>query len=128
MTEKLIKVPGPDHPITVEPAATRVTATVAGRTIADSTSTLALSEAGYPMVYYFPRSDVDMGSLERTDHASYCPYKGDASYFSIAPPTGCWTTQCGRMRSRTTPLRRSRTTSRSTPIALPSRPLLRTDC
>lgn len=88
MSEKPIKVPGPDHPITVEPAADRVTATVAGRTIADSTSTLALAEAGYPVVYYFPRADVDMSALERTDHQTYCPYKGDASYFSIRTADG----------------------------------------
>jgi uncharacterized protein (DUF427 family) len=88
MTNKPIKVPGPDHPITVEPHPDRVTATVAGRTIADSTATLALKEAGYPAVYYFPRSDVDLTSLEPTDHASYCPYKGDAGYFSIRTADG----------------------------------------
>lgn len=88
MTDKPIKTPGPDHPITVEPVPERVTAIVGGQTIADSTSTLALSEAGYPVVYYFPRSDVDMSSLERTDHRSYCPYKGDASYFTIHTPDG----------------------------------------
>jgi uncharacterized protein (DUF427 family) len=88
MTDKPIKVPGPDHPITVTPSAERVTATVAGRTIADSTATLALSEASYPVVYYFPRADVDMSALERTDHETYCPYKGDASYFSIRTADG----------------------------------------
>lgn len=88
MTDKPIKVPGPDHPITVVPTSERVTATVAGRKIADSTRALALSEAEYPVVYYFPRTDVDMESLQRTDHASYCPYKGDASYFSISTTDG----------------------------------------
>jgi len=88
MNDKPIKVPGPDHPITVTPSAERVTATVAGRTIADSTATLALSEASYPVVYYFPRADVDMSALERTDHETYCPYKGDASYFSIRTADG----------------------------------------
>jgi len=88
MTDNPIKLPGTDHPITVVLTPQRVTATADGRTIADSTATLALSEAGYPVVYYFPRSDVDMGSLERTDHATYCPYKGDASYFSIRTADG----------------------------------------
>ena len=83
MSDKPIKVPGPDHPITVTPYADRVVATVNGRTIADSTATLALQEANYPVVHYFPRSDVDLTALEPTDHATYCPYKGDASYFTI---------------------------------------------
>ncbi|QGN31609.1 DUF427 domain-containing protein [Microlunatus sp. Gsoil 973] len=82
-TDRPIKVPGPHHPITVEPSSDRVTATVDGSTIADSTATLTLAEAGYPVVRYFPRADVEMSLLERTDHATYCPYKGDASYFTI---------------------------------------------
>jgi uncharacterized protein (DUF427 family) len=83
MTEKIIKVPGPDHPITVEPAKARVVVTVAGKVIADSKKALVLREAAYPEVYYIPRNDVDMTLLERTDHATYCPYKGDCSYYSI---------------------------------------------
>jgi uncharacterized protein (DUF427 family) len=86
MTEKIIKVPGPDHPITVEPAKARVVVTVAGKVIADSKKALVLREAAYPEVYYIPRNDVDMTLLERTDHATYCPYKGDCSYYSI--PSG----------------------------------------
>ncbi|GGL56299.1 hypothetical protein GCM10011575_13430 [Microlunatus endophyticus] len=88
MSQKPIKVPGPDHPITVTPSPDHVTAIVAGRTIAESTSTLALAEASYPVVHYFPRADVDMTALERTDHKTYCPYKGDASYFSIRTADG----------------------------------------
>jgi len=83
MSEKPVKVPGPDHPISVTPYVGRVVGSAGGRTIADSTATLALAEAGCPVVHYFPRADVDLGALEPTDHASYCPYKGDASYFSI---------------------------------------------
>ncbi len=83
MTEKTIKIPGPDHPITVERNAGRVVVTLAGKVIADTTEALTLREASYPPVQYIPREDVDMAALERTDHASYCPYKGDASYFSI---------------------------------------------
>jgi uncharacterized protein (DUF427 family) len=44
---------------------------------------LTLREAAYPAVQYIPRKDVDMALLERTDHATYCPYKGDCTYFSI---------------------------------------------
>jgi uncharacterized protein (DUF427 family) len=78
-----MKVPGPDHPITIQPNPKRVTVTFAGRTIADSTHALTLREASYPGVQYIPRSDVDMSALERTSHSSHCPYKGDASYYSL---------------------------------------------
>ncbi|WP_345811111.1 DUF427 domain-containing protein [Paraburkholderia sp. PREW-6R] len=84
MTGKTIKVPGPDHPITVEPANARVTVTVAGKVIASTEKALVLREAAYPPVYYLPRNDVEMTLLERTDHSTYCPYKGECAYYSIA--------------------------------------------
>ena len=80
---KTIKIPGPDHPITIEPNLKRVVVFVAGRVIADTRDALTLHEAHYPPVQYIPRKDVDMAQLERTDRTTYCPYKGDASYFSI---------------------------------------------
>ena len=80
---KTIKVPGPDHPITIEHNPNRVVVTVAGRVVADTRDALILREARYPAVHYVPRDDVDMALLERTDHATYCPYKGDCSYFSV---------------------------------------------
>ena len=83
MTTKPIKVPGPDHPITVTRNPARVTVSVAGRVIADSRDALTLREASYPAVQYIPRRDVDLSLLERTDHATYCPYKGDCAYYSI---------------------------------------------
>ena len=83
MTEKIIKVPGPDHPITIEPDKAHVVVTVAGRVIADTRNALVLREAAYPPVYYIPRNDVEMTLLERTDHATYCPHKGDCAYYSI---------------------------------------------
>jgi uncharacterized protein (DUF427 family) len=83
MTEKTIKVPGPDHPITVEPDTSHVVVTVAGHVIADTRKALVLREASYPPVYYIPRNDVEMTLLQRTDHATYCPYKGDCAYYSI---------------------------------------------
>ncbi|WP_341314799.1 DUF427 domain-containing protein [Paraburkholderia sp. IMGN_8] len=83
MTEKTIKVPGPDHPITIEPSKARVVVTVAGRVIADTRDALTLREASYPPVYYIPRKDVEMALLQRAGHATYCPYKGDCAYYSI---------------------------------------------
>ena len=78
-----IKVPGPDHPITIESNPNQVVVSLAGRTIARTRDALTLREAGYPAVHYIPRKDVDMTLLKRTDHATYCPYKGDCAYFSI---------------------------------------------
>jgi len=86
MKEKIVKVPGPDHPITIEANPRRVVVSVAGRTIADTRDALTLRESAYPPVQYIPRKDVDMSLLERTAHATYCPYKGDCAYYSI--PSG----------------------------------------
>jgi uncharacterized protein (DUF427 family) len=83
MVEKMLLKPGPRHPITVEPAGVRMVVRAAGQVIADSRSALTLREADYPPVLYVPREDVQMSALERTDHESYCPFKGDASYYSI---------------------------------------------
>ncbi len=83
MTDKPIRIPGPDHPISIERNLSRVVVTLAGKVIADSKDALTLREANYPPALYIPRKDVDMAALARSDHASYCPYKGDASYFSI---------------------------------------------
>jgi uncharacterized protein (DUF427 family) len=80
---KPIKIPGPDHPITIERNPARILVSVAGRIVADTREALTLREAAYPAVQYIPRKDVDMGLLDRTDRATYCPYKGDCSYFSI---------------------------------------------
>lgn len=82
-TAKPIKIPGPDHPIAIERNSNRVVVKVAGRIIADTRDALTLGEAHYPAVHYIPRKDVDMTLLERSAHATYCPYKGDAAYFSI---------------------------------------------
>ncbi|MDX6253457.1 MAG: hypothetical protein QOF10_6817 [Kribbellaceae bacterium] len=85
MSDKPVKIPGPDHPITVEKNPDRVVVKVAGQVIADSREALSLQEASYPAVQYIPRKDVDLTQLERTDNESYCPYKGDAAYYSIIP-------------------------------------------
>ena len=78
-----MKLPSPDHPISIAPAGKRVRVKFAGRLIADSTRALALREAGHALVHYIPRTDADMTLLQPSDHRSHCPYKGDASYFTI---------------------------------------------
>ena len=83
MSDRLMKVPGPDHPIEIEANPHRVVVTVGGKVIADTREALTLREAAYPAVQYIPRRDVDMAAMTRTQHTSYCPYKGEASYYSI---------------------------------------------
>jgi uncharacterized protein (DUF427 family) len=83
MTEKTIKIPGPNHPITIDPTHGRVVVT-AGEVVADSRDSLTLREASYPAVQYIPREDANMSLLQPTSHQTYCPYKGKCSYFSIA--------------------------------------------
>ena len=80
---KPVKIPGPNHPITIEHNPARIIVSIAGRIVADTREALTLREAAYPAVQYIPRKDVDRALLERTDHTTYCPYKGDCSYFSI---------------------------------------------
>lgn len=84
MTDKPVRIPGPDHPISIAPHPGHVTVRAGGRTIAETDAALALQEANYPPVLYVPRADADMAALERSDHTTWCPFKGDASYFSIA--------------------------------------------
>jgi uncharacterized protein (DUF427 family) len=86
MAEKAKRIPGPDHPITIERNPAHITVSVGGRVVADTRDALTLREASYPPVQYIPRKDVDMSLLEKTQHSTYCPYKGDASYYSI--PSG----------------------------------------
>jgi uncharacterized protein (DUF427 family) len=83
MSARPMKIPGPDHPIEIHRNSSRVVVTVGGEIIANTLEALTLSEAGYAPVQYIPRRDVDMATLVRTDHTTYCPYKGEASYFSI---------------------------------------------
>ncbi|MBM7048771.1 DUF427 domain-containing protein [Rhizobium lusitanum] len=83
MSQKPVKIPGPDHPITIEEKHAHVAVSVAGKVIADTREALSLKEASYPAVLYIPRKDVDLSLLERTSHETYCPYKGECSYYSI---------------------------------------------
>ena len=78
-----MKVPGPDHPIAIAPNPKRVRVTYNGRVVADTRRALTLREASLAPVHYIPRADADLTLLARTAHATYCPYKGNAAYFSL---------------------------------------------
>lgn len=82
-TSKPVKIPDQNHPITIERNPNRIKISIVGRVLADTHDALTLREAKYPAVQYIPRKDVDMALLTRTNRATYCPYKGDCSYFSI---------------------------------------------
>jgi uncharacterized protein (DUF427 family) len=83
MTERVVKTPGPDHPISIEKAGRTWRAVHNGQVIAESDNVLVMRETSYPPVAYFPRADVKMDLLQGTNHHTYCPYKGEANYFSI---------------------------------------------
>jgi uncharacterized protein (DUF427 family) len=83
MAEKPVLQPGPNHPITVTPNPARIVVTVAGKVVADTRNALTLQESTYPAVQYIPLTDVDESLLERTATESYCPFKGNATYYSI---------------------------------------------
>lgn len=80
--------PTAEHPITVEPTDGHVVVRVGDTVVADSRSALTLQEATYPAVQYIPMADVDQSVLRRTETATYCPFKGDASYYSVETPAG----------------------------------------
>jgi uncharacterized protein (DUF427 family) len=83
MKNKQVKLPGPDHPISIQRNPARVVVSVAGLVVADTRAALTIREAAYPPVHYIPAEDVDFSQLERTDHITYCPYKGDCNYYSV---------------------------------------------
>ncbi|MET4387698.1 uncharacterized protein (DUF427 family) [Bradyrhizobium sp. F1.4.3] len=78
-----MKLPGPDHPITITQNPRRVRVTAGDIVLAETSKALTLKEAKYPAVQYVPREDANMALLERTERTTHCPYKGDASYYSI---------------------------------------------
>lgn len=84
MTEKPVREPSADHPITVEPTGKHVTVTVNGVVVADTDDALTLQESTYPAVQYVPIRDVARNVLKSSSTTTYCPYKGDASYYSVA--------------------------------------------
>jgi uncharacterized protein (DUF427 family) len=84
--EKLI--PDASHPITVTPTFGRVQVVANGSVVAESTSSLTLQESTYPAVQYVPLADIDPAVLTRTGTTTYCPFKGDASYYSLTTAEG----------------------------------------
>lgn len=91
MSDRAVLSPSEAHPITISPTAARVVVRIGDRVVADTRDALTLEEASYPAVQYVPRKDVDLVLLERTEHVTYCPYKGEASYFSLpGAPNAIW--------------------------------------
>ncbi|HEV2363223.1 MAG TPA: DUF427 domain-containing protein [Caulobacteraceae bacterium] len=78
-----MRLPGPDHPITLAAKPTRMRARFHDTVIAETADAIELCEAGYKPVIYFPRSDVDIGYFGKTARVTHCPYKGEASYYTI---------------------------------------------
>src|ERR1700761_8042343 len=85
---RTVKIPDASHPITIRPTSARVTVRVGGTVVAETENALSLAEASYPVVQYIPLADVDQSLLERTTTQTYCPYKGDASYYTLTVPGG----------------------------------------
>jgi uncharacterized protein (DUF427 family) len=85
---KEIKVPDANHPISIDAGAVRVVARVGDTVIADTNAALTLREAAYPPVHYIPLDDIVPGTLRASTSDSYCPYKGDASYYDVVLPDG----------------------------------------
>src|SRR5579875_3818493 len=88
MSMSEVKIPGPDHPITITPHEGQVVVRAGDRVIADTTAALELQEASYPVALYIPLADVDDAALTRSDTTTHCPYKGDASYFTVTTGEG----------------------------------------
>ena len=91
-----MKTPGPDHPITLASNPNKICVRLGGQVIAETTHAVTLKEASYPPVHYIPRADVKMKLLQRSQHSTHCPYKGDAAYYSIEAggrkaPNAVWT-------------------------------------
>ena len=83
MADRAVKTPGPDHPITIEINSSRIVVMLGHQRLAETSHALTLREAKYPAVHYIPRADVDMTQLARSAHTTYCPFKGDCSYYSL---------------------------------------------
>jgi uncharacterized protein (DUF427 family) len=88
MTSRPVQEPTVEHPITIDPTGARVVVRVNGEVVADTHDALQLQESTYPAVQYIPLKDVVQDRLARTDTSTYCPYKGDASYFSVTTAAG----------------------------------------
>ena len=88
MTSRPVLEPTAEHPITIEPTGKRVVVRVNGEIVADTNDALQLQESTYPAVQYIPITDVVQGVLTRTDTSTYCPFKGEAGYYSVTTVGG----------------------------------------
>lgn len=88
MTERPVLEPSTEHPITISPTQGRVRVRVNGDVVADTAAALGLKESTLPVVQYVPLGDVVQDVLTRSDTSSYCPYKGEASYYSVTTASG----------------------------------------
>jgi uncharacterized protein (DUF427 family) len=88
MTSRPVLEPTAEHPITVNPTGKRVVVRVNGEIVADTNEALELQESTYPAVQYIPFKDVVQDVLTRTDTSTYCPFKGDAGYYSVTTGGG----------------------------------------
>ena len=88
MSNRPVLEPSAKHPITIEPTNSRVRVRVNGQVVADTDAALQLKEASYAAVQYIPFEDVAQDVLTRTDSSTYCPFKGDASYYHVATEGG----------------------------------------
>lgn len=85
---RTVKIPDATHPITIRPTGSHVTVRLGGTVVAETDRALSLAEASYPVVQYIPLDDVEQSLLDRTTRQTYCPYKGDASYYTVQTPDG----------------------------------------
>jgi uncharacterized protein (DUF427 family) len=85
---RTVKIPDATHPITVQPTEGRVRVTINGQQVADTQRALSLAESTYPVAQYIPLADVDPAVLRPSDTTTYCPFKGDASYYSVETQDG----------------------------------------
>ena len=88
MADRPVKQPTAEHPITVEPTGKHVTVRVNGELVADTRTALTLQESTYPAVQYIPLGDVVQDRLRHSDTTTYCPFKGDASYYHVTTAAG----------------------------------------
>src|SRR5436190_17858129 len=107
MADRVVKIPGPDHPISIEANPSRVVVEVGGKIIADTSNALTLREASYPAVQYIPRRDVDMAALVRSEHTTYCPTRVTLPITAFRPAEIARSMRCGLIRRRLKRWRRS---------------------
>jgi uncharacterized protein (DUF427 family) len=88
MTSRPVLEPTAEHPITIKPTGARVVVRVNGDLVADTRDALQLQEFTYAAVQYIPLKDVVQDRISRTDTSTYCPYKGEAGYYSVTTTIG----------------------------------------